>query len=33
VFAAYFIFNEAISMQKLLGVGLIMAGVTVLARI
>lgn len=33
VFAAYFIFNEPISLQKLLGVGLIMAGVTVLARI
>jgi len=33
VFAAYLIFNEPISFQKLLGVALIMAGVAVLARV
>lgn len=33
LFAAYLIFNEPISAQKLVGVGLILAGVTVLARV
>ena len=32
IFAAYFIFGEPISMNKLIGVGLIIAGVTVLSR-